>query len=222
MGFNGTPLPVIGVCSLDVPVTYNDGYGAVIYSAIAGFMPSNIAASSDLSVDNAEADILIPAYDLGPIIEADINRGKFDNAPYVLYRVNYKDLTTGRHEIVMSGTLGQCKTIDGLSCFAELRTITQRLKQTMCELDSITCREVFGSPKCGIDTEALFESGEVTGVGEESDRVFEDTTFSASGSEDFRPGMIEWLTGDNAGMSDEVEGNVDGTITLAFHARYDI
>lgn len=106
VGFNGVADPVIGLSTLDIPVVYDDGDGAIVYSAMAGFLPSNIVMSGDLSVDNAEADILIPAYDLGPIIEDEINKGKFDNAPYTLYRVNYKDLTTGSHEIVMQGTIG--------------------------------------------------------------------------------------------------------------------
>ena len=184
-------------------------------------MASNIAASGDLSVDNAEADILIPAYDLGPIIENEIMTGKFDNAPYILYRVNYKDLTTGRHEIVMTGTIGQSKVVDGLSCFAELRTLTQRLKQTMCELDSITCRATFGDADCGVDAEALFVAGEVESVGEEADREFTDSSLTADDG-DYAPGMIEWLTGDNAGTSTEVESNVAGVVTLTFHARLNI
>lgn len=128
--------------------------------------------SADLSVDNAEAEILIPAYNLGPMIEAEINSGRYDGAPYILYKVNYKDLTTGRHEIVMSGTIGQTKVVGGLSCFAELRTITQKLKQSICELDSITCREVFGSAKCGVNVSLLFVNGSVTAEGAEQDRVF--------------------------------------------------
>ena len=63
----------------------------------------------------------------------------------------------------------------GLSCFAELRTITQKLRQSVCELDSITCRATFGDSRCGVDAEALFVSGAVTNVGSESDRIFTDT-----------------------------------------------
>ena len=224
VGFNGEPAPVIGVCSLDLPVIYDDGQGAIVYSAMAGFLPSNTASSSDLSIDNAEADILIPAYDLGPIIESEIIRGLYDNAPYILYRINYKDLTPGRHEIVMAGTIGQTKVINGLSCFAELRPITQKLKQNLCELDSITCRATFGDAKCGIDAEALFINGEVTQQGLEADRVFEsdDLAVSSGFDEQYRPGMIEWLTGNNIGLSNEVESNDNGIVTLTFHARYDI
>jgi len=221
VGFNGEAAPVIGVGSLDVPVTYDDGNGAVIYSAVAGFLPSSVAMSADLSVDNAEAEMLIPAYDLGPIIESEINAGKYDGAAYVMYKVNYKDLTTGRHEIVMSGTIGQNRVVGGLSCFAELRTITQKLRQSVCELDSITCRATFGDARCGVDAEALFVSGTVTSVGSESDRIFTDTSLAAADNY-YSPGMVEWLTGENAGLSHEVESNVSDIVTLTFHTRYDI
>lgn len=188
---------------------------------MAGFIPSSVAMSADMSVDNAESEILIPAYELGPIIESEINAGKFDGAPYVLYKVNYKDLTTGRHEIIMSGTIGQCKVVGGLSCFAELRTITQKLKQSICELDSITCRATFGDADCGINAEALFVSGAVTSVGAEADRIFTDTSLVAADNA-YAPGLVEWLTGDNAGRSYEVDTHASDIVSLTFHTAYDI
>lgn len=224
VGANGAPLPIVGITSLDIPIAYddNEGDGPVTYSALAGFLPSNIVSSSDLSVDNAEAQILIPAYNLGPILESEINAGRYDNAPYVVYKINYRDLTPGNHEIVMKGTLGQNRVVDGLCCFAELRSITQLLKQNVCELDSFTCRATFGDDKCGIDAEALFVPGEVTSIGVEADRVFADSSsgFAADGA--YKPGIVEWLTGNNAGRTYEVENNVGGIVTLTFHTKYDI
>jgi uncharacterized phage protein (TIGR02218 family) len=204
-GAFGTALPVLGVTTLDQDVTYNDGNGAVTYSAASGFVPSNLSASGDMGVDNAEAEILVPAFDLGPVVEADINAGRYDSAPFILYRVNYKDLTTGRHEIIMAGTLGQARVVGGLSAFCELRSISQQFKQTVCEVDSITCRADFGSTACGVDISTLWETGTVSAVGTETDREFSADSALAEG--DLVPGIVQWLTGDNAGRSYEIEAH---------------
>lgn len=204
-GAFGTALPVLGVTTLDQDVTYDDGDGAVTYSAASGFVPSNLSASGDMGVDNAEAEILVPAFDLGPVVEADINAGRYDSAPFILYRVNYKDLTTGRHEIIMAGTLGQARVVGGLSAFCELRSISQQFKQTVCEVDSITCRADFGSTACGVDISTLWETGEVSAVGTETDREFSADSALTEGA--LVPGIVQWLTGDNAGRSYEIEAH---------------
>jgi len=215
VGAFGAALPVLGVCTLDQDVTYDDGDGAVTYSAMAGFIPSNLSSTADMSVDNAEAEILVPAFDLGPVVESDINAGRYDSAPFVAYRVNYNDLTSGRHEIVMSGTLGQARVVGGLSAFCELRSISQQFKQTVCEVDSLTCRATFGDSDCGIDVSTLWENATVSAVGAETDRDFSAT--SAFLSNELVPGIIQWLTGDNEGRSYEIETQTSsaGTATAA-------
>jgi len=92
----------------------------------------------------------------------------------------------------------------------------------MVELDSISCRATFGDAACGVDATALFVAGSVTAEGEEQDRVFADSALAATPTGTYAPGMIEWLTGDNAGLTNEVENNAAGVITLTFHARYNI
>lgn len=224
VGAFGTALPDIGLATLDQDVTYNDGSGAITYSAMSGFVPSNISTTGDMGVDNAEAEILVPAYDLGPIVEADINAGRYDAAPFILYQVNYNDLTTGRHEIVMTGTIGQAKVIGGLSAFCELRSISQQFKQSVCEVDSLTCRADFGSTACGYDIAPLWENGTVTVVGAETDRQF--SGLSAYATAALQPGIVQWLTGANAGRSYEIEANTSASgttaVSLTFPCPYPI
>ena len=205
VGAFGAALPPLGVTTLDQAVTYDDGDGAITYSAMAGFIPSNLSTTGDMGVDNAEAEILVPAFDLGPVVEADINAGRYDSAPFVLYRVNYNDLTAGRHEIILSGTLGQARVVGGLSAFCELRSLTQQMKQTVCEVDSITCRATFGSAACGVDVSTLWENGTVSAVGSETDRIFLSDTSLADG--DLVPGIVQFLTGKNAGRTYEIEAH---------------
>lgn len=215
VGAFGTALPVLGVCTLDQAVTYDDGTGSVTYSAMAGFVPSNISSTADMGVDNADAEILVPAYDLGPVVESDINAGRYDSAPFVLYRINYNDLTSGRHEIVMSGTLGQARVVGGLSAFCELRSISQKYKQSVCKVDSITCRATLGDSECGVNIAPLWANVTVTAVGSETDRIFSAT--SALATDALKPGIVQWLTGANAGRSYEIEANTQsaGTVTAS-------
>lgn len=214
VGINGTPGSVY-MAVLDTPVTYDDGDGVATYSALGGWQPSSLFTGGDLGVDNAEAECLIPAFDLGPIVEEDIRAGRYDDAEFRMYRVNWKDLTAGRHELVMYGTIGQVRTINGLSCFAELRGPQHKLKQSCIGVTSVTCRvRQFGSQAgeepypCGVDLYPLWFAGSVTAQGAENDRAFEDQSLGqASGY--WTPGAIQWLTGDNFGLTSEVESHTN-------------
>lgn len=135
---------------------------------------------------------------------------------------------TGNHELVMYGTIGQVKTINGLSCFAELRGPQHQLKQTGIGLTSITCRvRTFGSQDgeepfpCKYNASGLWVNGTVSGVGSESDLVFEDSS-RAEADDYFAPGLVEWLTGANAGRTSEVETFASDIFALRFATPYPI
>lgn len=221
VGAEGTPLAAVGICSLDRDIAYNDGDGSVTYSALAGFIPSALLMTGDLSVDPSEIESAIPAADLGPMVESEINAGLYDGALFKLYRVNYNDLTTGRHELMRSGTIGKARTWNGLSVFLETREKSQKLKQNACDLDSITCRATFGDAQCGFDFSGEWVAGSVTSVGSETDRVFTDTAIAQADGY-YIPGVIEWLTGDNVGRTFEIESQVADVISLRFPVPYTI
>jgi uncharacterized phage protein (TIGR02218 family) len=162
-----------GVTSLDVDVDYDDGFGEITYSAPIGLDQSSLTTSSDLKVDNSEVVVLLA--DTGPITPEKIEAGVLDYATFVVYRVNWKDLTQG-HYIEQTGTTGAVKQRDGLAGVIELRSLSQNLKQTYGELYSITCRAVFGSRTtafpCNFDAGPLWKDHEVDTVGSETDREF--------------------------------------------------
>lgn len=216
-----------GAAMLDRDVPYDDGEGLIQYSAVIGFQPTSIAYSSNLSVDNAEATGLMPEFDF-PISEADINAGVYDFSEYVMYLVDYLDTDAG-HVVLASGTIGRIRTIqDGLSFVEELRGLTDQLKQSITEKDSLSCRAIFGSQPigsgaeveqrfpCGFDATTLLEAGTVESVGLESNRTFTDSGLSFAAG-DLEPGMMKWLTGANAGRSYEIETNDDGGVISLAH-----
>lgn len=211
---------VLGFTNLDTAVDYDDGRGSVSYRADnGGFMPERYSATADLSVDNTDLTGWIS--DSGITIQQ-IRAGIFDYARIDIYRVNYMDLSNG-HEVMARGSLGQTQ-YGKTSWRNEFRSLTQQLKQTISLLYSLTCRAKFGSQPLGTVGEQPTEKyycgviwtwveGAVTAVGAEPDLSFTDT--SATEDDDwYQPGVIQWLTGDNAGMESDIDSFADGTFGL--------
>lgn len=205
---------VLGMTTLDSDVVYDDGDGPVTYRADNGFRPSRSQQSADLDVDNAELQGWIGT---DGVTEQQVRAGLFDYAKFRHYRVNYLDLAAG-HEIRGAGTLGETKfSAHGFTI--EQRSLTQQLKQTISQLYSRTCRATFGDAKCG--RAFAWVSGTVTAAdGTEPDRVF--TCGLAQAADYFVPGVVEWLTGDNAGRQMEVDAYAPGAVTQTFSLPYPI
>ncbi len=209
-----------GITTLDTDVTYDDGTGSMLYSAAIGSEPSNLTSSADLTVAGGETKQLMPVFDT-PVDEVDLAAGAYDYAQFVAYMVNYKDLTSGNHTILQTGTTGRNTVTDnGLTWTSELRGLTQNLKQSITEKWSLTCRAVFGSTgtsaqsryPCNFDISTLWSTGTVTAVGTDNTQLFNsnDVGVNYGGA----PGLVEWLTGRNAGRSDETESFTQtGTFT---------
>ena len=225
-----------GITLLDRNVTYNDGDGSLVYLAPIGMVPANIQSTSEMEVGNTEIQHLFPEFDL-PISEADISAGVYDFAWYHYYMVDYSNLTTGNHVVIGHGQLGQIRMTDGLSFTTELTDLTKLLMQSIVEMDSITCRATFGSQAigstttgdneerfpCGKDAEALYTGPHtVTTVGAEVNNTFTASGLGAAANT-YVPGMLRWLTGDNAGRICEVEEQSGaGVISLTFETMFPI
>ena len=221
-----------GYTLLDTDVVYDDGNGAVTFKARTGFESSAMQASSDLGVDNAEATTLMPiaGFLSEGFTQAQVDAGELDKTPFVVYQVNYKDLTPSSHEIMHGGTVGEQVTKFGQFTVLELRSLAQQAKQTIGELDSLTCRAKFGSMPigtgggvveerfpCGFDISGLWVTGTVEAIGVETDREFTDATALTQAVNYFAPGVCEWLTGSNAGQKCEVESfALGGAVSLQF------
>lgn len=205
---------VLGFTDLDADVIYDDGNGSVTYVAENGFTPSRHQASADMAVDNAELSGVVQS---GGITEAQIRAGLFDYAKVRIYRVNYMDLTQG-HEIIATGTAGETH-FSANGWRTEFRSLTQQLKQPISNLYSLTCRVPFGSAKCG--KSFTWVSGTVTSVGTNTRLTFTDSALTQADAY-FDGGVVEWLTGNNAGAQMEVETHASDTITHALPLAYAI
>lgn len=224
-----------GFAGLDRDVVFSPAASLVdiTFHARTGVQMSALKAASDLSVDNAEADTLMPVatYDAEGFTQAQIDAGALDKVRFVVLLVNYEDLTAGRCEIVAGGTIGEVRQKLGSLTILELRSLSQQLRQMIVQLDSISCRARFGSQPlgttgasiverfpCGYPLDHEWVTSSIDSVGTETDREFVDASLIGVGDDYFAPGMVEILTGDNAGQMVEVEAYDDdtGTVVLKF------
>jgi len=216
-----------GVTTLDIDVPYDDGGGLLTYAANPGLNQSAVEKSAGLGVDNAEAMLL-----LGVNFTAQqINAGVLDNANFYLYRINWKNKSQG-HYLLQSGRAGAVRSHDELSGVIELRGLSQQLKQNFIDQYSLSCRARFGSQvgdeifPCLFDAEPLWTNSSVAAVGTEADRIFTataaPTATGPNGALPFDFAVIEFLTGDNAGLTVETETVVGTAITLRFQSAYNM
>jgi uncharacterized phage protein (TIGR02218 family) len=152
------------------------------------------------------------------ITEQQIRAGLFDYATVKIYRVNYMDLSQG-HEVMASGTAGETR-FSANGWRTEFRSLTQQLKQPISNLYSLTCRAQYGDARCG--KAFVWVSGTVTSVdGTEPDRIFTDTALTQP-DDHFNLGVVEWLTGDNAGAQMEVDSHASDVLTLSLPLAYPV
>ena len=229
-----------GATDTNRDLRYDPGDGERLFSASVGFDASEIQAKADLSVDNAEAKQLMPVYDF-PINEEDIAAGIYDYAEFVVYLVNYENLTPGRHCVLQEGTIGKVSVRDdGLSVVNELRGLSAQLKQEICTKYTKTCRAIdgtmpIGSPLpgpqvkrdwCGVDFTVYLKTATVEEVGLETTltfKVMDDDITTGWATNSFSPGRVWFTSGRNAGRELEIMSNTaDGWITLRHETGYPI
>lgn len=222
---------VIAVTSHDQNLDYDDGGGSVSYLSAIGLEQAAVESSAFLDVDNTDAKMLIVP-STGFTEEA-INAGVLDFADFWVYRVNWSNLANG-HYLVLKGSTGAVRSMDGLAGVVELRGLSQRAKQTAgVQLYSRTCRATFGSQEgdekypCFFDASSLWSSDSVLSVDvDEPDRIFTATTTPSAtgpnGALPFVPGLVRFTSGQNAGLEVEIEEVVGDEIRLRFQTPYSI
>lgn len=211
-----------GFTNLDIDVEYDDGDGVLTYSSTNGFTPKNYTQTSGPQMDKTELDGLISSTG---ITEEMVRAGLFRSARMTVYRVNYNDLTAGRHEVFAHGRAGRTTFFRG-GWQTVFYSLSDLLNQLIGEVFSVLCNAQFGDDRCqkALTWEA---SGTVTSVGAENDRIFSDTSRTeADGYFSDHRGIVEWLTGDNAGIEMEVDlysaDSADGTFELLLPLPYPI
>lgn len=204
-------------------VTRNDGlvqgftdhdnaltFGGVTYEASSGFTATQFAASTGLAVDNLEVE---GALSSDSINEDDLAAGHYDNAKVEVYWVNWSN--TAQRHIVSRGFIGEVKRA-GVMFQAELRGLSNALQQKTGRKYQRYCNAVVGDARCGINLASSAYRGSGAVDIASSSRIFTATGLGGFSDDWFTAGVVNWLTGANAGQSMEVKLHnfINGTVSI--------
>lgn len=172
--------------------------GGLTYRAVNGLGSTAIQSNTGTGVDNLEVAGIL---DDDRITEADILAGRYDGAEVVFSRVNWADLTMGAVTL-FRGVFGEITLRDG-QFQVELRSLTQRLKQSIGDLTSPTCRcRKLGDAQCKVDLTGFQFTRTVTTVVSPGTLQFAADT-QPSGYYD--SGLLTLTTGPNTDLTREIK-----------------
>lgn len=138
-------------------------YGGVTYSPVAVGTPTDVTSTSQLNVDSLDVS---GANNESGITDADLHAGLWDYAEFLLFLVNYADLSQGAM-ILRSGRLGEVTMERGVFR-TELRGMMQAYSRTIGSLVTPACRAVLGDSRCGVSMGAYTVTGTVDSVSADS------------------------------------------------------
>lgn len=184
-----------------------------VYNASQGFTVSSISITSGLAVDNME----LTTIDDGTLFDVlDIKAGIWSNAKFRIFRYDWSNPANGIDPLI-AGTFGEITLPQG-AIKVELRGLQQKLQQTVGNASSKTCRARFcdypspaGNNLCRLDVASFTYAGTVTSVTDNG--TFSASALSQTGSE-FTEGLVEWVTGANAGLLAKVRVYTGATKTF--------
>lgn len=179
-------------------------------SAGGSFSPHMIKTSGDMSVDNTDVEALI---DSSYITDSDLLAGKFDYADVEFFMVNYKAVADGILRL-RKGTLGEIES-NGDTFRAELRGLTQHLQQVIGRLYGKRCDADLGDARCTVSLAAYTVTSTVTSVA--SKQQFNGGSVPAAAG-----GKLTWTSGNNNGLSMEVQAVSGSTIALSLPMPFTI
>ncbi len=192
---------------------------------------SDLVSTSSLAVDNLSMTINTD----DPDLMVDIEAGRYDNADFYIFEVNYLSPTDGQNP-VKRGTTGEATVGDLGTYTLEFRGLSQALQQTVGLVTNRTCRANFAdfpfqrlSSRCGLNPDdwtvegtvtstdaappnASPDSGSVTSVINGS--AFSDSAVTKP-SGYYTGGLLLFTTGLNMGRSRIVSSDANGLFTLA-------
>ncbi len=178
---------------------------ATSFEPETGFAATEIRAGSDLSVDAQDAEGALRS---DRITETDILDGRWDNAQVDVWRVNWADVS--QRVLMRRGNIGRIRR--GVTAFfAEVRSLSHYLNQTVGRTCQFYCDADLGDARCGVVLTAPAYSGTGTVTAIYGDRRFyagAPITGFASGWFDF--GTVEWTSGANAGRRGEIASHLIG------------
>jgi uncharacterized phage protein (TIGR02218 family) len=182
--------------------------GSQTYLAGPGLEFSGIVFSAGLATDNLELRIL---YDDAAITRADLLSGKWDNANFELFEVDYTN-PNGGSNILLTGKTGEAKIGRDQGFVIELRSLKQNFQRPVGAVTQKTCRYRLGDSNCTKPLATFTFSGvPVTAV--TSSRQFTASSRTEAAGY-FQEGLVTFTTGLNADYSRKVKTFAAGVFEL--------
>lgn len=195
----------------DIEVTA-PGYAGT-YRSVAALSPSDMQFRANLSVDGMDMGGVLS--DATGISERDVATGVYDMARVTVFETDWETPSSVTPWIY--GTLGNKKRTEEGGLSMEVRTMAQLLNQNLGDVNSLRCRAELGSGseapvlrRCGKDLTSFTFTETVTSV-QSARKVFTVAGLTQDASY-FSKGLIEFLTGDNAGAVREIRLHEAGGI----------
>lgn len=195
----------------DIEVTAT-GYAGT-YRAAAALTPSAFQSRSSLQVDGLEVEGALSV--TSGITAFDIATGVYDMARVTVFETDWADPSSVRE--LAYGVLGNKVRTEEGGLRMEMRSLSQLLSEPMGDLYSTKCRATLGSGaeapllrRCGVDLTSFTFEEEVTGVVTQR-KVFAVNALTQDAGF-FSQGLVQFLTGDNAGAVREIRLHEDNGV----------
>jgi len=178
----------------------------------SGFIPSAVRSELGLNVDDGE---VAGAFSSNAILEKDISDGRYDGARIEVFFLNWQEPQNFLK--LRTQELGEVSYSDQVFQ-AELRSIAHKLDQAKGRTFSKKCAADLGDNSCKVNLDAPQYKSSGTLISSTSDRQAVVSGLSNFDNGWFRYGLLQWTTGQNQGLSVEVQEHAleNGSVTLSF------
>lgn len=182
----------------DVDIEWDDGTGLETYAAGSGFTASSVLVAIGTGIQGMSIKMLKR---VAGITDADLEGGLWTDAQCLLVMVR-ADLPTDGYLIIFGGDVQQIQDDEQGGVEFEVRGLIRNSRVLDVESYSFLCRADLGDARCQVDIEALSELFTVD-VASSNQRF---STIELNQADDhWNLGVIQWITGANAGLSMEIK-----------------
>lgn len=192
---------VLGFTDHDRPLSF-DG---LTYEAASALEASALEAGPDLAVPNHDVQGALRS---AAITEGDIAAGRYDDATFEVFLVNWADVT--QRLLLSKGSLGEIRR-GSLAFTAEVRGLAHRLQSPIGRVFQFGCDAVLGDARCTVNLNLAAFKGTGTVTAAQDKRRFAASGLSSFAAKWFDNGQLTWTTGLNAGLAARVKASGSGT-----------
>lgn len=176
------------------------------YHAAYGYEPTATRSTADMSPDNVDIEGILGSVG---IPRADIAAGLYDNARLYVFRTRWDQPAYGDDKMI-TGWWGEAELRDH-SYRTTFVGLEQALRQNVGRKIGPQCDATLGDGRCKVDLGPITVAGTVT-TGSGVSQFADASRAEADGY--FDGGLVTWTTGENSGLSMEVETYAAGVFQL--------